>query len=77
MVGVTDKMVCKKNCKCNEEKATSKTLKKPKRQDLDMAKEKYIYAFDPSIKKRVVFVVRNGVAVSLVTGRRFRYRPRR
>jgi len=36
---------------------------------------KYIYAFDPLIKKRVVFVVRNGIAVSLVTGHQFRYKP--
>lgn len=34
---------------------------------------KYITAYDPKIKRRVVHVVRNGVAVSLVTGNKFRY----
>ena len=41
-----------------------------------MAK-KYITAFDPKIRKRVVFVVSNGIAVSLVTGYKFRYEPRK
>ena len=35
---------------------------------------KYIYAFDPIIKKRVVHVVKNGYAISLVTGHKFRYK---
>lgn len=39
--------------------------------------EKYIYAYDPKIKRRVPHVVRNGVAISLVTGNRFPYRPHR
>ena len=31
----------------------------------------YIYAYDPKIRKRVVHVIRDGYAVSLVTGNRF------
>jgi len=34
----------------------------------------YIYAYDPIIKKRVVHIVKNGWAISLVTGNKFRYR---
>lgn len=34
---------------------------------------KYIYAFDPVIKKRVVHVVKNGYAISLVTRHKFKY----
>jgi hypothetical protein len=37
----------------------------------------YIYAYDPKIGKRVVHVVKNGWAVSLVTGNKFRYEPGR
>lgn len=33
----------------------------------------YITAFDPTIRKRVVHIVANGWATSLVTGHRFRY----
>jgi len=33
----------------------------------------YIYAYDPVVKKRVVHVVKNGWAISMVTGNRFRY----
>lgn len=36
-------------------------------------KEKYIFAFDPTIKKRVLFIVKNGWAISVITGYRFRY----
>lgn len=38
---------------------------------IDLAK--YIYAYDPLIKRRVAHVVVNGWAISLVTGNRFRY----
>ncbi len=38
-----------------------------------MMEKKYIYAFDPLIKRRVVHVVLNGWAVSLVTGHKFKY----
>ncbi|MDA8054123.1 MAG: hypothetical protein M0Z77_00555 [Thermoplasmatales archaeon] len=37
------------------------------------SKEKYITAYDPIIKKRVVHKVINGWAISLVTGHKFRY----
>jgi len=43
-----------------------------------MKEEKqYIYAFDPIIGKRVVHVVINGYAISLVTGNKFKYIPRK
>jgi len=35
---------------------------------------KYIYAYDPVIKKRVPHLVVNGWAISLVSGNRFKYR---
>jgi len=35
----------------------------------------YIFAYDPKIKKRAVHVIKNGIAISLVSGNRFRYRP--
>ena len=34
---------------------------------------KYITAIDPTIRKRVLFIVSNGIAVSLVTGYKFEY----
>lgn len=34
---------------------------------------KYITAYDPLIKRRVVFIVKNGWAISLVTGHKFWY----
>ena len=37
---------------------------------------KYITAYDPSIRKRVLFIVRNGWAVSVITGYKFKYKPR-
>lgn len=33
----------------------------------------YIFAYDPKIKRRVVHTVKGGMAISLVTGHRFRY----
>lgn len=40
-----------------------------------MAKrKKFIYAYDPTIQRRVVHVVRNKNAVSLVTGHKFKYK---
>lgn len=36
---------------------------------------KYIFAYDPIIKKRVPHLVINGWAVSLVTKHKFRYSP--
>jgi hypothetical protein len=38
-----------------------------------MNMNKYVYAFDPEIKRRVVHVIRGDWAISLVTGHRFRY----
>jgi len=35
---------------------------------------KYITAYDPIIGKRVVHIVEDGWAISLVTGHRFKYR---
>lgn len=35
---------------------------------------KYITAFDPTIKKRVLFIVKNGWAISVITGYKFRYK---
>jgi len=34
---------------------------------------KYITAYDPKIKRRVVHIVVRGTAISLVTGNKFRY----
>jgi hypothetical protein len=42
-----------------------------------MPKSKFIYAFDPKIKRRVAFVVENGYAISLVTKTRFKYNPKK
>ena len=36
----------------------------------------FVYAYDPKIKRRVVHVVINGWAYSLVTGHKFKYKPR-
>jgi hypothetical protein len=35
---------------------------------------KYIYAYDPIIKRRIAYVVKEGWAISLVSGHRFRYK---
>lgn len=34
---------------------------------------KYITAYDPIIKKRVLHVVENGFAISTITGNKFKY----
>jgi len=39
--------------------------------------KEYIYAYDPIINRRVVHVVIDGLAISLVTGHKFKYRKRR
>ncbi len=36
--------------------------------------KKYISAVDPTIRKRVLFIVHNGWAVSVVTGYKFEYK---
>lgn len=36
--------------------------------------KKYISAIDPTLKKRVLFIVHNGWAVSVVTGYKFEYK---
>jgi hypothetical protein len=33
----------------------------------------YIKAYDPTIQKRVLFIIQNGFAISTITGYRFRY----
>ena len=39
---------------------------------------KYIFAYDPKIKKRVTYILENGIATSLVTGNKFKYKkPKR
>ncbi|VVB70055.1 Uncharacterised protein [uncultured archaeon] len=38
---------------------------------------KFIYAYDPTIKKRVVHVVKDHEATSLVSGNKFKYKPKR
>ena len=42
-----------------------------------MAENKYVYALDRKLKKRVVHVVKNGYAISLITGQRFKLRRKR
>jgi len=37
---------------------------------------RYIYAYDPRIRRRVVHVVIDGHAISLVTGNKFRYKKK-
>jgi hypothetical protein len=34
---------------------------------------KYITAWDPKVQRRVVFIVQNGKAISLITGYTFKY----
>jgi len=36
-------------------------------------KKQYISAIDPVIKKRVLFIVIDGWAISLITGHKFKY----
>ncbi|MCF7910554.1 hypothetical protein K9L16_02675 [Candidatus Pacearchaeota archaeon] len=54
---------------------------KDNKKEVDMAKSskktKYIYAYDPKIKRRVVHIVKQGKAISLVTGNKFKYKPRK
>jgi hypothetical protein len=38
-----------------------------------MIMPKYIYAEDPTIKKRVVHVIKGGWAISIITGHKFKY----
>jgi len=34
---------------------------------------RYISAFDPQIKKRVLFIIKDGWAISLISGYKFKY----
>ena len=52
-------------------KQSNKKLVRKRRFDI---MTKYITAFDPTIKKRVLFIVKNGWAISVITGYKFRYR---
>lgn len=36
----------------------------------------FIQAYDPVIKRRVLFQVQDGVAISTVSGHKFKYTPR-
>ena len=38
-----------------------------------MPTDKYITAIDPTLKRRVLFLVKNGWAISVITGYKFRY----
>jgi len=38
-------------------------------------RKRYISAIDPIIRRRVLFIVINGWAISLITGHRFKYQP--
>ncbi|MFH0752447.1 MAG: hypothetical protein V1914_02505 [archaeon] len=38
-----------------------------------MKERLYIYAYDPKINRRVVHVVKDGMAISLITKSKFRY----
>lgn len=38
---------------------------------------KYITAYDPKIRKRVLFLVKNGIAISVITGYSFKYKPKK
>ncbi len=40
-------------------------------------RKKFIYAYDPKIRRRVVHVVVNGKAISLITGNSFKYNPKK
>jgi predicted amidophosphoribosyltransferase len=39
----------------------------------DKEEPKYIYAEDPTIKKRTVHVIKGGYAISMVTGHKFKF----
>jgi len=58
---------------------SSETFKTNLNQNNYMPKSKYeyIFAFDRKIKRRVVHVLKNGYAISLVTGNKFRYPKKR
>jgi hypothetical protein len=43
--------------------------------DLESKRPTYIYALDPSINRRVVHVITDGYAVSMVTGHKFPFGP--
>ena len=36
-------------------------------------KHTFIYAMDPYLKRRVVYVVKDGWAISLISGHKFKY----
>lgn len=38
-------------------------------------KNVYIFAYDPEIERRVVHVCRDGYAISIMTGHKFKYKP--
>jgi len=38
-----------------------------------MKEKKYISAIDPIIKERVLFLLKDGWAISLITGHKFKY----
>lgn len=42
-----------------------------------MSEKKFIFAYDPKIKKRVLHVVNHKTATSVITGNSFKYQPTR
>ena len=42
-----------------------------------MKELEYIYAYDSKIKRRVVHVIKDGIAISLITKNKFKYSPKK
>lgn len=46
--------------------------KKPGNHRNGKVQNKFVYAYDPIIKRRIVHLVKDGIAISMVTGHRFK-----
>lgn len=68
-------MIGKKKVVKKSKTLSSRVKKNLKSKTKSIKKKKfYIFAYDPKIKKRVTYVVENGVATSLVSGHKFKYK---
>ena len=61
----------------NKEKIRKLIQEEKKEEKRTGKRPEYIYAFDPKIQRRVVHVVRNGIAISLITQNKFKYKPKK
>ncbi|HEB41634.1 MAG TPA: hypothetical protein ENI08_01270 [Candidatus Dependentiae bacterium] len=78
--GENEKLIREKELTENDTMVEKKGKRRTKRKSarrIARPKKKYIYAFDPKIKKTVLHIVSNTTATSTISGTVFTYQPSR